>query len=317
LAAGTGALQNDHVRWLVTQPDHLAITGIGCIIVLFVWVGFRRMAINDARLSRGQDPVEADESEPVPAWPAILRIELAILLILTAILIAWAVLVPAPLEAPADPHHAPNPAKAPWFFIGFQEFLVYFDPWIAGAVLPLIILFGLLALPYLDTNPQGSCYYTLRQRPLAVVTFMFGFVVLWLVPVFIGTFLRGPNWAPMSLFEPWDTQQMTRQPERDFAELFFNAPEPDPGADPRVSSATLGFARHVPGITLIGLICVALPVLIQKLLFPDLMRATGISRYLLAWILWAGLLLVPLKMVLYWVFDVQYILTFGDGRWNI
>ena len=63
-----------------------------------------------------------------------------------------------------------NPAKAPWYFLGLQEMLVYFDPWIAGVVMPTLIIIGLMVIPYIDTNPMGSGYYTWKQRRFAIST---------------------------------------------------------------------------------------------------------------------------------------------------
>src|SRR5256885_945242 len=99
---------------------------------------------------------------------------------------------------------APNPAKAPWYFLGLQEMLVYFDPWMAGVVYPGLIIVGLAAIPFIDTNPKGNGYYTVRERPFAIVTFMFGFLILWVVLIFFGTFLRGPNWSFFGLYQAWD-----------------------------------------------------------------------------------------------------------------
>ena len=59
----------------------------------------------------------------------------------------------APLEEAANPTSSPNPAKAPWYFLGLQV-LVYFDPWLAASSRRLIIV-GLMAIPYIDTNPKG------------------------------------------------------------------------------------------------------------------------------------------------------------------
>ena len=64
-----------------------------------------------------------------------------------------------------------NPSKAPWYFLGLQEMLVYFDPWIAGVVMPSIIMIGLMVFPYVDSNPLGNGYYTYRQRRFAVNMF--------------------------------------------------------------------------------------------------------------------------------------------------
>src|SRR5256886_17688453 len=77
----------------------------------------------------------------------------------------------APLEEPANPNLTMNPSKAPWYFLGLQEMLVYFDPWIAGVVMPSIIMIGLMVFPYVDSNPLGNGYYTLRQRRFAVNMF--------------------------------------------------------------------------------------------------------------------------------------------------
>ena len=76
----------------------------------------------------------------------------------------------APLEEPSNPNLTMNPAKAPWYFLGLQEMLVYFDPWIAGVVMPTLIIVGLMVIPYVDTNPLGSGYYTWKQRKFAIST---------------------------------------------------------------------------------------------------------------------------------------------------
>src|SRR5512140_2650093 len=92
----------------------------------------------------------------VHAWPYLVRIEvLAAIAMLLGVLV-WSILVDAPLQAPANPGITPSPAKAPWYFLGLQELLVYFDPWIAGVLLPGLIVFGLMALPYIDKNPRGN-----------------------------------------------------------------------------------------------------------------------------------------------------------------
>ena len=87
----------------------------------------------------------------------------------------------------------PNPSKAPWYFLGLQEMLVYFDPWMAGVVLPSLIVVGLMAIPYIDFNKQGNGYYTIKQRKFAYIIFQFGFLEMWVTLIVLGTFLRGPE----------------------------------------------------------------------------------------------------------------------------
>ena len=114
---------------------------------------------------------------------------------ISVLLVVWSLWVRAPLEQPANPALTPNPAKAPWYFIGLQELLVYSDAWLVGVLVPCAAVLGLMAIPYLDFNPQGSGYYTIRERRFATAVFLFGFLMLWIVPILTGVFLRGPNWS--------------------------------------------------------------------------------------------------------------------------
>ena len=106
-----------------------------------------------------------------------MRMEFLAAIIVTVILFVWSITLNAPLEELANPNLTMNPAKAPWYFLGLQEMLVYFDPWIAGVVMPTLIVVGLMIIPYVDTNPLGSGYYTWKQRRFSITTFCFGFIV--------------------------------------------------------------------------------------------------------------------------------------------
>src|SRR2546430_12177500 len=103
--------------------------------------------------------------------------------------VLWSTTCSAPLKDRANPNLTMNPAKAPWYFLGLQEMLVYFDPWIAGVVMPTLIIIGLMVIPYIDTNPLGGGYYTWKQRKFSIGTFLFGFIVLWVSMIIIGTFI--------------------------------------------------------------------------------------------------------------------------------
>ena len=112
-------------------------------------------------LMKGSAPIVKKEPEDtVYTWPHLIMIELICALLITAGLIILVQFVHAPLRSLADPSTTPNPMRAPWYFLGLQELLVYFDPWYAGVVLPGMIIVGLMTFPYVDTNPKGVGYYT-------------------------------------------------------------------------------------------------------------------------------------------------------------
>ena len=147
-------------------------------------------------------------NDKVHVWPYLTRLEFMCAIIVTIMLTAWSILVDAPLEEPANPSATPNPSKAPWYFLGLQEMLVYFDPWMAGVVLPTLIIIGLMAIPFIDVNPKGNGYYTFGERRFAILTYLFGFLVLWVWLVVQGTFLRGPGWNFFMPWEEWDPHKV-------------------------------------------------------------------------------------------------------------
>src|ERR1051325_3168496 len=132
--------------------------------------------------------------DKIHTWPHLVRAEFLCALFVTLLLIVWSLTVDAPLEEPANPTRTPNPSKAPWYFLGLQEMLVFFDPWHAGVVLPSFIIVGLMIIPYIDINPKGNGYYTFSDRKWDLLTFIVGFHILWVSLIIIGTFLRGPGW---------------------------------------------------------------------------------------------------------------------------
>jgi hypothetical protein len=136
------------------------------------------------------------------------------------ILTVWSITIDAPLEEPANPTKTPNPSKAPWYFLGLQEMLVYFDPWIAGIVLPVLIVIGLILIPYLDVNPKGNGYYSFKDRKFAIITFCFGFIFLWVLLIIVGTFLRGPGWNFFMPWEKWDPHKVVAITNINLSEKF-------------------------------------------------------------------------------------------------
>jgi Cytochrome b(C-terminal)/b6/petD len=137
-------------------------------------------------------------------WPFLVRSEFLMAVAVTVILTVWSLTINAPLEGPANTTRTPNPSKAPWYFLGLQEMLVFFDPCYAGVVLPSFVIVGLMLIPYLDINPKGNGYYTYKERKYEILTFLLGFQVLWVSFIIIGTFFRGPGWNWFWPGQVWD-----------------------------------------------------------------------------------------------------------------
>src|SRR5438876_5967469 len=158
----------------------------------------------DAKVTAGRARAmlpASDLPDKVHTWPYLVRSEFIAGCVLLLVIVVWSITVDAPMEEPANPTKTPNPSKAPWYFLGLQEMLVYFDPWIAGVVLPSLIIVGLMVIPYVDINPKGNGYYTWTERKFAISTFLVGFLGMWVGMITIGVFFRGPGW---NLFMPWD-----------------------------------------------------------------------------------------------------------------
>src|SRR5216117_4197877 len=184
------SILDPNFRKIVTKADNVPIVGMLFLVPFFTWFALREAVRNDKRIAEGKPLVEQEETaEKVLTWPDLVYTELICMVVLTVILIGWSMALQAPLEEPANPSSSPNPSKAPWYFLGLQEMLVYFDPWMAGVVYPGLIIVGLAAMPFIDTNPRGNGYYTVRERPFALVTFLFGFLILWVLLIFFGAFL--------------------------------------------------------------------------------------------------------------------------------
>jgi len=300
------SLTSRHFRANALEPDNVAILALLALTAFFVWVALRQAAANDARRLAGR-PLSEEEAnldgKPRPVWPRLLYPELICALLLTSGLIVWSLLIDAPLEAPADPTSTPNPAKAPWYFLGLQELLVYFPPWIAGVLVPTLILGGLAAIPYLDRNPRGVGYYTFRERPLAITGFLFGFLVLWVGLLAIGTFLRGPNWDVFGPYEAWDPLKVPLpSASRSLGEALFSLLGSEPGA----------FVRELPGILFLALYFV-LPLLVLPRLAPRMREEMGRARFAVAVLLLMAMLVLPLKMLFYHALGVRDFVALPGG----
>ncbi len=176
---------------------------------------------NDDRAKQGLPPTESLDNEKVLVWPDLVYTELICMIALTAFLLVWGIALQAPLEEPASAVKTPNPSKAPWYFLGLQEMLVYYDPWMAGVLLPSLIIVGLMAIPFLDFNKKGNGYYTIEQRKFSYLVFQFGFLEMWVTLIILGTFFRGPNWNIFGPFEYWDPHKVLALNNVDLSQYFW------------------------------------------------------------------------------------------------
>jgi len=306
---------------IVMKPDNVPIVGLVFLLAFFTWVATKQAVVNDERIARGEPPLEKLDDEKVLVWPDLVYTELICMVAVSAFLLIWAICLPAPLEEPASSVKTPNPSKAPWYFLGLQEMLVYFDPWYAGVVLPSLVVFGLMAMPYLDYNKKGNGYYSIEERKFAYLTYQFGFLVLWITLIILGTFLRGPNWNFYGPFEYWTPYKVEVLNNVDLNQMFWvnwlDMPLPRATADaPWYTQFGAVMLREAPGLAILGLYLVALPPLLAVTIFRGMFAKMGFIRYMIMANLMLLMLSLPLKMVLRWTMNLRYIVSIPEFSLN-
>ena len=294
---------------IVSAPDNVPIVGLLFLVPFFTWYAFRQALATDRLVERlEQDPKLAKShhrkvepyregwEQKLHVWPYLLRVEFLVTIIVTVLLMVWSITLNAPLEEPANPNLTMNPAKAPWYFLGLQEMLVYFDPWIAGVLMPTLIILGLMAIPYADANPLGNGYYTLRQRKFAISAFCFGFLVLWLSMIFIGTFIRGPGWMWFWPGDTWDHHRLVFETNVDLHEKLGLGSQPWIG---------------LLGALAVGLYFVIVGWLVHKLVVwsefnRKIYQRMTLLQYLILQVFMLMMIALPVKMILR-QFRIKYV----------
>ncbi|MDX1945146.1 MAG: hypothetical protein SFU86_07050 [Pirellulaceae bacterium] len=308
---------------IVMKPDNVPIVAMVFLLGYFTWLSAYRAVQNDERARQGLEPLEKLDSDKVLVWPDLVYTELICMVGLTALLLFWAIALQAPLEEPASAVKTPNPSKAPWYFLGLQEMLVYYDPWMAGVVLPSMIVAGLMAIPYIDFNKAGNGYYTIDQRKFAYLMFQFGFLVLWVTLIVMGTFLRGPNWNFFGPYEIWDSHKVEALNNRDLSQFFWitlmqsSRPKAPEGAS---EALKIGYAifRELPGILIvIGYFAMVPPLLVVgSKFFQNLFIRMGFIRYMVLTNLLLMMMLLPIKMLGRWTVNLKYIISMPEYMLN-
>lgn len=307
---------------IVMKPDNVPIVGLIFLLGYFTWLSAYRAVINDDRIERGEPPLEAVGDEKILVWPDLVYSELICMVGLTALMLIWAISLDAPLEEPASAVKTPNPSKAPWYFLGLQEMLVYYDPWMAGVVLPSMIVFGLMAIPYIDFNKKGNGYYTIKERMFAYVTFQFGFLVLWVTLIVMGTFLRGPNWNFYGPYEAWDAHKVEALNNVDLSEYFWiylggvARPVAPAGSSVPVQMGYIAL-RELPGIILVILYFTVIPPLLAATALRKYFLRMGFIRYIVLVNLLLFMALLPIKMALRWTVNLKYFIAIPEYFLNL
>ena len=327
---------------IVGKPDNVPITAMLFVSTLVLWLAMAQAVNNDRRVDQKLPPDEKESSnQKTWVWPDLLYIEFIALIICSFVLIFWAIYLRAPLEQPANPAATPNPSKAPWYFLGLQEMLVYYDPWYAGVVLPTIIIIGLMAIPYIDVNPKGNGYYTFADRKFAIGIFLFGYLALWVFMIITGTFLRGPGWNFFGPFEFWDPHKVVALNNVNLSDYvwvvwfqkiyhtthieWFNQGLPNvvnrvPQLIPpdwtsiKLFLVEVGHAgkREFAGLLFLAFYFLALPGVLAKTLLRKFYASMDFARYSVLVLLFLTMFTLPLKMVLRWTMNLKY---FVDTPW--
>lgn len=278
---------------ILSSPDNIPIVGLAFMIPFFTWLAFKQAFHNDRRIAAGEfEQMREEGKDRIFVWPYLTRNEFLASILVMALLTVWSIVVDAPLEEPANPTKTPNPSKAPWYFVGLQEMLVYFDPWIAGVVLPTLIILGLMAIPYLDKNPKGNGYYTWKERQFAITMFLFGFLFLWILLILVGTFLRGPGWNFFMPWEKWDPHKVVAMVNVDLHEF-------------------VGIRNPLLAFFFGGFVIAAYYSLGVLYYYwkknTEFIKTLGVVRYAILAFLILTMIGLPIKMILRWTLNIKYI----------
>jgi hypothetical protein len=114
--------------------------------------------------------VKAEDEAVIQSYPEVLFRAAVAVEALAIVLVLVSLLFNAPLEGLADPTHTPNPAKAPWYFLGLQELLHYFPPVVAGVLVPTLVVLALIVIPYFNINVEAEGLFT-KDRSRRVLAF--------------------------------------------------------------------------------------------------------------------------------------------------
>jgi len=173
---------------------HIAIIPLS----IFALISFHIWRVRKDTLTVPRVHNQAPDNKKVTTIPHLVSIELVYALVWIAILVTWSAFVNAPLEEIANPAHSPNPAKAAWYFMGFQELLLHFHPVFGAIIIPLLGLVAMLVMPYLhrDMDTTGIWFRSERGLQMTMISFIVGVIGTFIFVLLDEYWLDLPGWLP-------------------------------------------------------------------------------------------------------------------------
>ncbi len=203
-------------------------------------------------------------------------------------------------------------ANNPRIMIGVQELLVYFDPWLASYVLPVIYTVGFAFIPFLTEPSDTQPFPGLGKLVAVVVSLLLGVLeMVWLALVAVEIFLRGPNWNLFWPGEKWDANRVVLLNLVNLSDYFWlkwssQAPQND-------MAWTL---REMPGLVFVGCYLFG-GTLLAYWLFRKGRGLTPFWCWLCLVLLFQSAAMVPIKVFLHWVFNLKYLIYLPEYHFNL
>lgn len=176
---------------------HISFIPLG-IVILMSYHFWRVRKDGGLTIPKTLNEKEAAKMERVTTIPHLVRRELVFAIAWLAIIFTWSMFVPAPLEGIANPAVSPNPAKAPWYFLGIQELLLHFHPFIGAILIPGLALGVLAMLPFFDLSMDSVGIYFRSKRGRYLSLLAVGLAIL-LTPAWVVLdeyFIDWAAWLP-------------------------------------------------------------------------------------------------------------------------
>jgi quinol-cytochrome oxidoreductase complex cytochrome b subunit len=167
--------------------------GLHVAVLPFLWATLTSLHLWRIRKDGGLAAPEEEESNRLPSSPSLYRAELTVLFLTLALLFSLSLFIGAPLSDRADPHHPPNPAKAPWYFVGIQEMLSH-SATLGGIVIPVLIGLFLFFSPLLDRSKETGGRWFGPGRLTLNLTFAMIFLCQFCL-IIVGQWFRTKNWV--------------------------------------------------------------------------------------------------------------------------